>query len=61
MLDAEDEKTFAEYMRVVLSMNTSVGNVLPGKTTPNGFFEDSCGLKAENVPRMLHPVLTREH
>jgi hypothetical protein len=59
-LNTEDEKGFAKYMGVVLSMNTSVGHVLPEKSTPTRFFEDSEGLKVENVPRMLHPDLSRE-
>ena len=60
MLDSEDEQTFAEYLRVVLSMYTSVENILPGNNTRFEFFEDTSSVKAENVPRLLHPVLTRD-
>jgi pimeloyl-ACP methyl ester carboxylesterase len=63
--EEEEERTFAEYMRVVLSMHESVGDILPGNNTRFEFFDDSessGGVKVglENVPRLLHPVLTRE-
>ncbi|CAI7639664.1 unnamed protein product [Penicillium bialowiezense] len=56
----EDEKIFADYTRVVLSMNSTVGNILPGKPAPTGFFEEANGVQSSSIPRMLHPKLTKE-
>ncbi|KAK9860168.1 hypothetical protein MYU51_010509 [Penicillium brevicompactum] len=59
-LKTEDERIFADYTRVVLSMNSTVGNVLPGKSAPTGFFEEPNGVQPASIPRMLHPKLTKD-
>lgn len=58
-LEAEDELVFADYLRTVLSMHKSVGNILPDNNTRFEFFDATDGqvVEAGNVQRLLHPVL----
>ena len=56
LLKAEDERIFAEYLKVVLSMHSSVGNVLPNTRLDFESFEAQAGY----VPRLLHPQIYKE-
>lgn len=63
MLKSDDERIFAEYLRVVLSMHTSVGNILPKNNTRFDFFDHEDGkesVKLGNVPRLMHPFLLKD-
>jgi pimeloyl-ACP methyl ester carboxylesterase len=52
---AAAKRTFAEYLQTVLSMHSMVGMVLPN--TRLDFFGEG---KAESIPRLLHPLLTKD-
>ncbi|KAL8705621.1 MAG: hypothetical protein Q9201_001258 [Fulgogasparrea decipioides] len=49
------ERTFVEYLQIVLSMHSMVGRILPN--TCLDFFGEG---KAEVIPRLLHPLLTED-
>lgn len=53
LLDSSEERIFSEYLSVVLSMHTSVGNILPNTRLDFLSFE----AHADNVPRLLHPEI----
>ncbi|KAF7532111.1 hypothetical protein G7054_g8245 [Neopestalotiopsis clavispora] len=52
-LDSDNDRIFAKYLEVVLSMHSSVGNILPNTRLDFLSFEAQAG----NVPRLLHPRL----
>lgn len=56
LLDSKDERVFTEYLKVVLSMHSSVGNILPNTRLDFLSFESQAG----NVPRLLHPQIYKE-
>ncbi|KAI4860432.1 serine hydrolase FSH [Hypoxylon rubiginosum] len=56
LLDSENEHVFAEYLKVVLSMHSGVGNILPNTRLDFLSFEAQAG----NVPRLLHPQIYKE-
>ncbi|KAI8965509.1 serine hydrolase FSH [Daldinia sp. FL1419] len=56
LLNSEDERVFARYLKVVLSMHSSVGNILPNTRLDFLSFE----AQASNVPRLLHPQIYKE-
>lgn len=62
MLQSDDERIFTEYLRSVLSMHTTVGNILPANNTRFDFFDQSQGRSVEmaNVPRLMHPLLLKD-
>lgn len=51
---AAAQRTFAEYLQTVLSMHSMVGMIL--SNTRLDFFEEG---KADSIPRLLHPLLTK--
>lgn len=56
LLNSKDERIFTEYLKVVLSMHSSVGNILPNTRLDFLSFEAQAG----NVPRLLHPQIYKE-
>ena len=56
LLDSEDERIFAEYLKVVLSMHSSIGNVLANNRLDLISFEAQAG----DIPRLLHPQICNE-
>jgi hypothetical protein len=56
LLDSREERIFSEYLSIVLSMHTSVGNILPNTRLDFLSFEAHAG----NVPRLLHPEISKE-
>lgn len=56
LADSEEERVFTEYLKVVLSMHSSVGNILPNTRLDFLSFEAQAG----NVPRLLHPQIYKE-
>ncbi|KIX00551.1 uncharacterized protein Z518_09616 [Rhinocladiella mackenziei CBS 650.93] len=56
LLDSKEECIFSEYLKVVLSMHSSVGNILPNTRLDFLSFEAQAG----NVPRLLHPEIYKE-
>ncbi|KAH8701451.1 serine hydrolase FSH [Phaeosphaeriaceae sp. PMI808] len=56
LLASKEERIFSEYLEIVLSMHTSVGNILPNTRLDFLSFEAQAG----NVPRLLHPEIYKE-
>lgn len=56
LLQSEDERVFTEYLKVVLSMHSSVGNILPNTRLDFLSFEAQAG----HVPRLLHPRIYKD-
>jgi pimeloyl-ACP methyl ester carboxylesterase len=56
LLDSKEERIFSEYLKIVLSMHTTVGNILPNTRLDFLSFE----AQAANVPRLLHPEIYKE-
>ncbi|KAK8079178.1 hypothetical protein PG994_002985 [Apiospora phragmitis] len=56
LLGSEEERVFTEYLKVVLSMHSSVGTSLPNTRLDFLSFE----AQASNVPRLLHPDIYKE-
>lgn len=56
LLDFKDDRIFSQYLKVVLSMHSSVGDVLPNTRLDFISFE----AQARNVPRLLHPEIYNE-
>lgn len=59
-LYSEDEQTFIGYIRVLLSMDSILGTRSRERNVNLEFFNVAGGTKAEHVPRLLHPALTRD-
>lgn len=53
--ESTTERTFVEYLQIVLSMHSMVGMILPN--TRLEFFREG---KAEVIPRLLHPLLIED-
>ncbi|KAK7959441.1 uncharacterized protein PG986_004295 [Apiospora aurea] len=56
LIDSDEERVFTEYLKIVLSMHSSVGDILPNTRLDFLSFE----AKASNVPRLLHPDIYKE-
>ncbi|KAJ4296100.1 hypothetical protein N0V88_004802 [Collariella sp. IMI 366227] len=64
LLNSDDERIFARYLSVVISMHATVGNVLPNTRLNLFAVDDSNGGDgkpgAVEIPRLLHPALFQE-